>query len=158
MKVKILIATILFISFGGQAEESTKTTADSLRNNEQVRVVRKGMAISGGCLFGISYGLALIVTPILASSEHAMDQRVSEVLWIPFAGPIVADVVDGIEEPAFTFVCVSWSLAETIGAILLIRGLVGDKHKKQWEDGRFKIYPKLAQGRYLGIEISLAFP
>ena len=116
------------------------------------------MAISGGCLFGISYGLALIVTPILSSSDHSMDQRVSEVLWIPFAGPIVADVVDGIEQPAFTFVCVSWSLAETIGAILLIRGLIGDKRMVHQNNRRFKIYPMFAHGRCPGIEIIVAFP
>jgi hypothetical protein len=130
------------------AETPTGTAdADSVI---EYREVKTGMAVSGGCMFGISWGLALVVTPLLATSSSDMDQRVADVLWIPIAGPIVADVVDGMDDPAATFVCVTWSVCETIGAILLTRGIIGDKKK-----GRVVVAPKLLLGKGCGMEMQV---
>ena len=162
MKLKWLVLIVVHAAFISYAQIDT-IPMDTLRTGtlgttKPVRIKRTGLVISGACLFGTSYGLALVLAPILASSHNEMDKKVSNVLWIPFAGPIAADAVDGINEPAITLVCVFWSIAEVTGAILLTTGLVGKKSSEQKTVGRLSFHPMLIHGNNPGFELSLALP
>jgi len=162
MKINSLMIIVLFAALHAHAQIDTlpidTLNSGAVNSAKPVRVKRTGLVVSGACLFGTSYGLALILSPILASSPHTMDKKVSNVLWIPFAGPIAADVVDGMDEPAFTLVCAFWSIAEVTGAILLTAGLVGKKSSEQTTSSRLSFHPMLAQGKYPGFKMSLALP
>ncbi len=152
--MKKVIIFIIILTLSAYAD-SNKSYIQLEEDTTTTRERRQGMVISGGCMLGVSYGLALIVTPILASSTGSMDQRVAKVLWIPFAGPLIAGIVDGLEEPVFNFATVSWTMVETIGGILLIRGLVGDKTRG---GKRISLYPVFKEGRITGAGMGFTLP
>lgn len=151
---------LLILLFSMQAEEIAPNLQTDLNTDENtVRVPHKGMIITGSCLFGTSYVLALITTIGSGASNFESDKKVAKVMWIPFAGPIISDAVDGIDDIALITVGnYLWSFAEIAGALLITGGIIGKKQVLQQSKRKFKMYPKLVQGKYPGIEMSVSFP
>jgi hypothetical protein len=156
MKHNAALLFVACISFYVNADSLLIRQYDSLRQYENEVSRSKYLTVSGGILFGASYGLALLLTPVLASSPHKMDQDVSKVLWIPFAGPVVADIVDGMDEPVFTVLCIGWSLTELLGAGLWASG-IKSKRKLHKNKPVLSLCPEVILGRYSGIELSGSF-
>jgi hypothetical protein len=155
MKKCAVFLFLLSLSFSLRADSlDVMHKIDSSRNYDNELLKSKILTVSGGVLFGGSYGVALLAAVILAFSPYETDHRVSRVLWIPLAGPIAADCVDGINEPLFSLVCAGWSAAELAGAVLLASGIkckITIKHKKY----SLLFHPELIQNRYPGIGLSI---
>ena len=147
----MMLPVLLFAFYSGGDTLSLHQLDSLIKHKNAVFNAKITMAV-GGVAFGCSYGLALALTPILASSSAEMDRDVSRVLWIPFAGPVAADVVDGMDIPAFTVVCLGWSLTEVLGASLLTYGIVKRRqlNRKKYS---FIVHPDLIQDRYPGLSL-----
>ena len=145
--IMLFIIVVQFGSFGNSSDtlsELPPPLPDSNRTEESVlwnspddadakpheSSSRSGVKTCGIIMTSISYGLALTTSIVLNFSDHAMDKRVAKVLWIPLAGPIAADVVDGLDDPSFTLVCAMWSIVEVTGFACIIGGSV-QEHKRR---------------------------
>ena len=124
-----------------------------IADRQQYVYDRSAFKTVGITMFSISYGLALTVDLILPFSDNETDHRVAKVLWIPVAGPIAADIADGIEEPMFTFVCVAWSAAEALGVIFTATGIA--KERQQRKGHEVSLLPILRHGNMPGVVCSI---
>jgi len=81
-------------------------------------------------MFGVSWGFAVVFAIAAPNLDGCSDcDKIAPVLWIPFAGPILAEFVDetpGVS-PAF-ILNAAWSGAQIVGAFLLIKGNIGKKN------------------------------
>lgn len=81
----------------------------------------RGALVAGFFTFGISWGLAVLLS--LTANDSCIDNCSKSVLWIPIAGPIAAAGREPGPNPGL------WTLwtAEFVGATLLVIGMVGHK-------------------------------
>jgi len=90
----------------------------------------RGLIIGGTITFGITWGLALAGSLVLAGEDCSDCGNVAAVLWIPVVGPVLTHAVDDADgSTPVTGVLVLWTLAQATGAALLIGGIVGRKPK-----------------------------
>jgi len=100
----------------------------------EVNQPRKGLVVGGSVLFGVSYGMGLILAGV---------DDTTRVLAIPIAGPMVwgfqesdrnhdnpDDMYDTENENAPAYYGIMWSVAEITGLTLLIVGVAAKK--KSW--------------------------
>ena len=92
---------------------------------------RSALKTSGIITTAISHGFAATTSIILTFSDYETDHRVAGVLWIPFAGPIAADVVDGADDPGETLMCTMWSAAEVVGVIFVAAGRMRERNEQK---------------------------
>ncbi len=91
-----------------------------------VHTVRKGLVIGGSITFGISWGLAVLVSSSITNASDCSDcGKVSRVLWIPVAGPIIADAVDNSSAAQEHVLLTGWSLIQAGVLAMFVIGLVG---------------------------------
>ena len=91
-----------------------------------VHAVNKGLVIGGSITFGVSWGLALLATAVASDAHNCTDcGKVSHVLWIPVAGPVIADAVDDSSSSFEHVFLGGWSLVQAAGIAMFIVGLVG---------------------------------
>ena len=87
---------------------------------------RRGLLIGGAVTFGVSWGIAAIVSSTLldnSSSCTGTCRESANVFWVPIVGPIWADARDpGSDGRAFFIL---WSAAELAGVIMLTFGIAG---------------------------------
>jgi len=96
------------------------------RPGERQRI--RGLVIGGAITFGITWGIAVMSSIGLSAADNCSDcDEVTPVLWIPLAGPLIADAVDSTDSDTETFVMALWTLAQTAGATMLVIGLIGRK-------------------------------
>jgi hypothetical protein len=85
------------------------------------------LVIGGSITFGVSWGLALLVT--LAIMENPCDscasRDVASVLWVPVFGPILASRQDATQESSVNVLWYTWSLIQAAGAAMFTLGLIG---------------------------------
>jgi hypothetical protein len=98
---------------------------------QMVHRPRKGLLIGGLVTFGVTWGLAVYISALLNDSTATGCSSTScndavDLLWIPFAGPILAERSDPGDGGAMPFFLM-WSLAQVAGATMTIFGLVGHK-------------------------------
>jgi hypothetical protein len=110
--------------------------AGTALDEEALRLNRKKIRI-GAIGFGVAWGLAIggsILTAVV--KDDCVDcGAVSQVLWIPFAGPILADVVDASRDDFFTTAMICWSVVQVGAAAVLIWGLVERARLHDSDDG-----------------------
>ena len=85
---------------------------------------RRGFLVAGLVTFGVSWGLATALSLSLSTKSdnsngtgcaaHGTCDRMSEVLWIPVAGPALAYWVDSSDMPRAPITGL-WTLAEAVG-------------------------------------------
>jgi hypothetical protein len=100
-------------------------------------VRRKPEIIAGSCLFGTSYAFALYVAISMQGNSALWEYtrgNPSGFFAIPVVGPLVApiasppsggDMFGALNQVAAYFLCIVWTAAESIGAGLMIYGIVG---------------------------------
>jgi hypothetical protein len=91
------------------------------------RVRGKGKIITGAALFGVSYGLSLVVGTTMSSDGSSLDSRNSIYYYIPVLGPALGGIATNrsSNDMSVDILFVGWSVAEGMGLALLIAGLVG---------------------------------
>ncbi len=101
------------------------------------RGIRKTIRI-GAIAFGASWGIGIAGSIFAAAiKDNCTDcGEVAKVLWVPFAGPILGDVVDISDSAEYTAAMVSWSAIQLCAAGLLIWGVV--KRQAYWSEHRQK--------------------
>jgi hypothetical protein len=99
----------------------------------QIRMVhrpRRGLIVGGAITFGISWGIAAFASYFALYVGNTESNPcvytchdTGVVLWIPIAGPIVAEARDpGSGGRAFA---IGWSVVQLAGATMLALGIVG---------------------------------
>jgi hypothetical protein len=87
---------------------------------------RRGLLIGGAVTFGVSWGIAAIVSSTLLDNNSSCTgscRDAANVFWVPIVGPIWADARDpGSDGRAFFIL---WSAAELAGVIMLTLGIAG---------------------------------
>lgn len=97
---------------------------------QMVHRARKGLLIAGLITFGVSWGLAVLGTAALNdesdsnSCTTASCQDAADVLWVPIAGPILAQNADPGNGDGWPLI-IMWSLAQAAGATMTIIGMIG---------------------------------
>ena len=86
---------------------------------------RRGLVIGGAVLFGVSWGIAASVSLLLGdcSGCSSTSNNMSEVLWTPIAGPVLAGARDSGSND--TAVWIMWSVAQLAGATMFVIGVMG---------------------------------
>jgi len=94
-----------------------------------VHRARRGLLTAGAITFGVSWGLAVVGS--LSLMSHSNDtctgrcQNGAEVLWIPIAGPALAEYRDPDNTGEGLTIAILWAGAEIIGAAMTVIGIVG---------------------------------
>jgi hypothetical protein len=138
---------------------AASTFADSLNTSDSyVRQPIKWQTITGACLFGTSWGIALVASLAMANADHCSDcNKVAPVLWIPFAGPLIAEFVDDTPgaSPAFALNLI-WSLSEALGGYFLISGMIGRKTRVEMEE-KVSLLPAIFPNHGYGLKLQYNF-
>jgi hypothetical protein len=89
------------------------------------------LLIAGIITFGASWGLAVLASASLKDTSNSsntcttpMCQDAADVLWVPIAGPILAQNADPGDGSGWPLI-VMWSLAQAAGAAMAVIGLIG---------------------------------
>jgi hypothetical protein len=99
-------------------------TEDRSGPQPMVHTTRKGLVIGGSVTFAISWSVAVFYSTIFSGAEGCYDcGRLSRVLWIPVAGPMLAD--DAGNHTAAHIAFGAWTLTQAAGLTMLAWGLVG---------------------------------
>jgi hypothetical protein len=116
----------------------------------------RGLAIAGGITFAASWGLAALMSIILAGADDCSDcDEVSKVMWIPIAGPLIADQVDDSEDnEGLTTLMALWSITQVAGATLFTIGMIGKRPDPQ-QSVHWQVTPLF--GRLNGFGVSGSF-
>jgi len=92
---------------------------------------RRGLLVGGLVTFGVTWGLALLVSASAQGDNSSGSSCYSEsckatsrYFWIPVAGPIAAESAAPGGGVNMTFAAL-WSLAEAAGVVMTIFGIVG---------------------------------
>jgi len=96
---------------------------------QMVHRPRKGLLIAGIITFGVSWGLAVLVSASLSDSSSttcttSSCRDAADLFWIPIAGPILADNADP-GDGSGRGLAILWSLAEVAGLTMAIIGMIG---------------------------------
>ena len=116
-----------------------------------VHTVRKGLVVGGSITFGVSWGLAVVVSAAIADAQDCSDcGKVSKVLWIPVAGPVIADAVDNSSASQEHFFLGAWALTQAAGIAMFIVGIVGHDvpaYEAKAEPVRLHLVPTVGRNR-----------
>lgn len=147
MKANWMVAMIVTAVFSmtllapGQVKGAERDTG-RIELNERFGIerVRNGrLTKGGGTMFGVTWGLSVIMSIAFANAdsfsytlsqeEEAMFDDAAARLWIPVAGPLLAGIsADGHDEGMLAMGIVG-SCIETAGLVMMIAGLVGKKKR-----------------------------
>jgi hypothetical protein len=121
------------------------------RPGERRRI--RGLVIGGAITFGVTWGIAVVSSIGLSSADGCSDcDEVTPVLWIPLAGPLIADAVDSTDSDTETFVMALWTVAQTAGATMLVIGLIGRKTPESQEStSGWHLTPLVGQVNGIGL-------
>lgn len=121
------------------------------RPGERRRI--RGLVIGGAITFGVTWGIAVMASAVLSGSSDCSDcDDVTPVLWIPLAGPLIADAVDSTDDGGVTVMMALWTLAQTAGATMLVIGLIGRKTPESQESTRgWHLAPLVGQVNGIGL-------
>jgi len=127
------------------------------RPDPNKRQPMRGLAIAGGITFAASWGLAALMSIILAGTDDCSDcDEVSKVLWIPIAGPLIADQMDDTEgNEGFTTLMALWSVVQVTGATLFTIGMIGKRPDPPPAAAHWQVTPLF--GRLKGLGVSGSF-
>ena len=98
------------------------------------REVKKGMIITGACLFGTPWLISVVVA----------SQTGSSYLPIPIVGPFITNSNETPESSEGFIVAMGLSAAETTGIILVTLGIIGKKKNSK----HAMIYPVIKRNKY----------
>jgi hypothetical protein len=84
---------------------------------------RRGLVIGGAVTFGVSWGLAASISFLASDCSTCSDKDMTDVLWIPIAGPVLAGARDSGSND--TAVWIMWSVAQLAGATMFVIGVMG---------------------------------
>jgi hypothetical protein len=140
---------------------NSKHTAETpLALSSNGRVQQKGKIIAGASLFGVSYGLAVVVASSLVSNNgSASENGLATSFFVPVVGPIVAEIVSPPSSgwvPLVTLLCLGWSAVQGIGLTLFITGLVGTPAMNDYSALPFSVEPLVMEDR-VGLTIRMRF-
>lgn len=125
----------------------------------QERVKSKGKIIAGAALFGVSYGLSLIVAVTLSGSLSTADQNLAYYYYVPVLGPGLVGIMQthsSSDAGPILLPLLGWSVAEGLGLTLLITGLVGSPAKPARAEATLSIEP-LVMRDYKGLTVRMRF-
>ena len=91
-----------------------------------VHRARKGLVIGGAVTFGVSWGIAALISSILVDSTSGCTgscRDSANVFWVPVIGPIWADARDPGSDGRGFFIL--WSAAELAGVVMFAFGVAG---------------------------------
>jgi hypothetical protein len=87
---------------------------------------RRGLLIGGAVTFGVSWGLAAIVSSVLVDNNSGCVgtcRDSANVFWVPIVGPIWANTRDPGSDGRGFFIL--WSAAELAGVVMFAFGVAG---------------------------------
>lgn len=99
-----------------------------------VHEARKGLLIGGLVTFGVTWGLAALISLSLSDNSNndgdsgtcisSSCRSFARLFWIPVAGPVLANSADSSGGAGTTFFAL-WSIAEAAGVAMTIAGIIG---------------------------------
>jgi len=144
-------------------DPAAQAAASLTAEPEPERIKRKGMVISGGLVFGVTW-LAAIVSSIFASEETDYDYvsgtqetpeehtKYAQIAWIPVVGPVAGYAGAGGDDNRVIAIMTIWSLAQATGLGLFIAGMVGKKNPKyKGEAAGIQLTPMVGNLNGLGL-------
>jgi hypothetical protein len=149
-----------------RANDSSAVSHSFLR---EVRVPRKSEIIPGSCLFGTFYTLALYVaisnTPIYVGTGS--NSNPAGFFAIPVVGPLVALIASpplsgspegeldfsGADVPICWFFGILWTVAESVGAFMIIHGTIGKLEQQAVLNSPVMVEPIVTRDR-VGVNLS----
>jgi hypothetical protein len=115
----------------------------------------RGLVVAGALAFGVTWGIAVLVSAVLLDTSDGNDTGCAgtchdraAVLWIPVAGPTIADRRDPSREEAGHRTSLLWSAAQLAGVTMLAVGLYGHEVpvRRVAERPTLQLLPMLARG------------
>ena len=119
----------------------------------------RGFLVGGIVTFSVGWGLALFISSLANDDSNSncayftsscdQNRAMSRYLWIPVAGPVLAESSASGAASNWTF-AVTWSLAQAAGVVMTIVGIMGhDVPEYSYGRRRAKLdlVPTLSPGR-----------